>query len=134
MAREGEVASLCTWRSNRQMAVHQGACVRALGGRLLPTYFLAIRDPSCIKVRSVDQPVRQNGVRYVSLIFERDRFIHQDDAASHLAVRSDADAAFIITVSLPVAREKEFSKLVLPAQTEDWTDLFERLCSLGRER
>lgn len=101
---------------------------------MLPTFYLAIRDPSSIRVKTVEQPAREEGVRYVSLVFERDRAVSPDDAAASIDHNGSIDAAFIITVSLAIAKEAEFVRDCLPQAPEDWTDLFERLCSLGTRR
>lgn len=118
------------------MAVYDGAPVRALGGRLLPTYYLAIRDPSSIRVKNVEQAPRPrtDGVRYVNLIFERERIVPVAEAVANVHADGPTDAAFIITVSLPIAREEQFCREVLPSQPEDWTEMFERLCSLDSRR
>jgi hypothetical protein len=156
LARHSDIASLCTWRTKRQVAVYNGSPVRALGDRMLPTYYLAVRDPSCIKVKSVEQPLRAgggvggggNGVRYVSLIFERDRPIAASEATALLRTEGGhdghsrhTDAAFVVTVSLPVLREESFSREVLPQgggvggeQLEEWTEMFDRLCNLAPPR
>jgi hypothetical protein len=116
------------------MSVYSGGPVSGLGGRLLPTYYFAIRDPSCIKVKSVDAAPRQDGVRYVSLLFERDRMVPAEEAAALLRHDGESDSAFIVTVSLPVAREEQFCRAVLPQSEEEWTDMFDRLCSMGPRR
>lgn len=116
------------------MAVYNGAHVRALGGRTLPTFYLAIRDPSCIRVKVVDQQARTNHVRYVNLIFERERMVVAGDAAADIQPDDATDAAFIITVSLPMAREEHFCREVLPQEEEEWTEMFDRLCNVDDRR
>jgi hypothetical protein len=134
LARQADVASLCGWRTKRQMAIFSGAPVSALGGRSLPTYYLAIRDPSCIRVKVVDGAPCTDGVRYVSLIFERERQVAASEAAAMLEHDGGSDAAFVITISLPIAKEEQFSREALPQGDEEWTEMFERLCGLGRRR
>jgi hypothetical protein len=131
--------------TSRQARLYIGGITAVREGELWALNYIAIRDPSAVKVKPLDKPPLPNGFRHVSLVFQVERAGRSDSAgamhenlesALH-AVTSDNTVvpgwgAFIVTIGLSPGKEARFfADWIASHPRQSWGDLYLRLRDEG---
>jgi hypothetical protein len=133
----------------RQLTVKQlrtmagGSVVLRADAPPFPFNYFAVRDPSAVKVKALNQPPLENGFRHVELAFnfERSYKPHHDPEAERAAAELEeacerdgkpATAAFLVTIGLPLAREDGFFRELIGRHPgQGWEDFYHRIAVMG---
>lgn len=116
----------------RQLRVFTGATVRVVDDQSWPAYYYALRDPSAVSVRFLEQPALPNGMKHVNLAFRFDRTPPAEPAASLLG-HPTTSAAFLLTIGLTIAKEEDlFRNLLGLHPDQSWSEFQDRICANGR--
>lgn len=139
-----EHVAIARYLTPRQVRVMLGGMVTLRPGENpFPINYFAVRDPSAVKVKPVDQPPLHNGFRHVKLTCNFDR-LHPSQETEAIARQVDdhgrrlaggkptSTAAFLLTIGLPISREDRFHKAtLLDHAAQGWDELYQRMRELA---
>lgn len=137
LAPSSEHATVARRFSAKQVRILIDGTVRVRhDGPSWPLNYIAVRDPSTVRVVPLDRPPLPNGFRHVKLHFQFDNAAPgaADETGRTMPVSSpEISSAFILTIGLPLVREDEFFNEAVSAwPAQDWGDVYRRLRDLGR--
>jgi hypothetical protein len=129
----------------RQARLYLGGITAVREGEFWALNYLAVRDPSAVKVKPLDKPPLPNGFKHVNLVFQVEKAgcsnsaaeTHKDlESTIHAGTAGNSDVpgwgAFIITIGLSPRKEAGFfSKWVAGHPRQSWGDLYLRLRDEG---
>jgi hypothetical protein len=128
----------------RQMQVYAGGRMRSAGEhRPWCIHYYAVRDPQAVRVIPEHQPALPNGFKPVQLRF-RFRPNNGGKATCVFPPRNGnlplghpmaaAPVGFILTVGLPIEREREFYEHTIERHLDqNWDEVFRRVETFGRK-
>jgi hypothetical protein len=139
-----EHVAIARFLTPRQVRIMLGGTVTLRPGEgPFPMNYFALRDPSALKVKPVDQPPLHNGFRHVKITCGFDRLQptpeteviarQVDDNGRRLAGgKPAATAAFLLTIGLPTSREDHFHKqTLLDHPGQGWDEFYQRMRELA---
>jgi hypothetical protein len=128
----------------RRAAPYTGSTVRVRQDDLWPLLFLAVRDPSAVRVIPSRAAVPAEGMRRVMLQFGFEHSAHSlsrlpqwEDTTATNELRLNAEervpAAFVLTIGLPIRLEQTFHEAVMHLNRgRVWPELCHAVTEAGR--